>query len=310
MQILCGLFGKSRHAYYEAQWQQKQETLEEAIILELVYELRLTMPLLGTRKLYHMIQEEMHRHCIKLGRDKFFELLSAHGLLLRRRRRKAQTTNSRHWLKKHPNLIRFIEVTRAHELWVSDITYIAVADRFSYLSLITDAYSRKIIGYHLSQALVSYGTLEALKMAIGANWQPGSQLIHHSDRGVQYCSSEYIDILQRHSILISMTEKSDPYENALAERINGILKSEFGLSRTFVSHEEAEREVSASIEIYNTMRPHGSCDYRTPAEAHSGQGVLRRRWKNYYKGRPKSTATEEKELSLECKENSGIVESL
>ncbi len=190
---------------------------------------------------------------------------------------------SRHWLKKYPNLIREMEIKSPEHVWVSDITYIRLTDGFCYLSLITDAYSRKIMGYYLSKDLSHYGCLEALKTAINQRLNPYSKLIHHSDRGVQYCCNEYVGLLRDSKISISMTEESDPYENAIAERLNGILKDEFQLDSEFKSYEAASRAVNNAVNTYNEHRPHASCNYLTPLQAHTQIGELKRRWKNYYK---------------------------
>jgi len=224
-----------------------------------------------------------------MGRDKFSSLLRRNNLLIRQSGRRARMTDSKHWLKKYPNLVKLVEVTKSHEIWVSDITCISTKRGFSYLSLITDAYSRKIVGYYLSRDLRNTGSLEALKIAIRTNWRAGKQLIHHSDRGVQYCSWDYVEMLRSHEILVSMTENGDPYENAIAERVNGVLKAEFGLAAVFEDHDAAELAVARSVAIYNLKRPHSSCDYLTPAEAHEAEpGTLKRRWKSYYKKKPKT----------------------
>lgn len=239
------------------------------------------MPRIGTRKLKSILDSSLEQHGIEMGRDKLFDLLSEYGMLVRKRKkRKAITTDSDHPFRKYPNLIRGIIIIRPNQLWVSDITYIALINSFCYLSLITDAYSRKIVGYCLYPTLEGIGPLTALKMAL-LTIEPamGNKLIHHSDRGLQYCCKSYTDLLQGNSITISMTEKGDPYENAIAERMNGILKSEFFLNRTFKNYDEALDAVRSSILIYNEQRPHGSCDYLTPAAAHQKEGVLPKKWK-------------------------------
>jgi putative transposase len=278
---LCGLFGKTRHAYYDSNWRVEEQSIEDTIVLDLVTKMRKQMPKLGTPKLYYLLKEPLEKHGIKMGRDKLHELLSAFGMLVRRKRKYAYTTNSHHWLKKYSNLIRDLVVRHPEQLWVSDITYISLKDGFNYLSLITDAYSRKIIGYCLSQRLDHYGCLSALNMALAERENNCRRLIHHSDRGIQYCSKAYVDLLQSNEILISMTENGDPYENAIAERINGILKTEFDLDRTFGNSGEANKAVEEAIRTYNNQRPHASCDYLTPEEAHGKNGILRKRWKTY-----------------------------
>ncbi|MCD6566462.1 MAG: IS3 family transposase [Bacteroidales bacterium] len=223
----------------------------------------------------------MAQHQIVVGRDAFFDLLSERNLLVRKRkRRKPITTFSDHWMRKYPNLIEGFYPTAPNQLWVSDITYIIVGDGFAYLSLITDAYSRKIVGFYLSKDLSAEGCIRALEMALNNNPVLG-RLIHHSDRGSQYCCSDYVKILKNNFIKISMTQNGDPRENAIAERVNGILKDEL-LDKLHLNYNEAVRNVSIAISIYNHQRPHGSIDYLTPIEAHFMSGKLKRRWKNYY----------------------------
>jgi len=239
------------------------------------------MPRIGTRKLHYLLTETLQKHNISIGRDKFFDLLEDYGLLVRRRKRKRiNTTDSNHPFRKYPNLIRELQVLRSNHLWVSDITYISLADCFCYLCLVTDAYSRKIVGYCLHPNLKKEGPLHALRNALkGLNGMPQLPLIHHSDRGLQYCCSEYIGILANRGMIVSMTEKGDPYENAIAERVNGILKEEFALDQDFESFELAELMVKKSIDTYNQFRPHASCNYLTPDQAHQQQGLLPSKWR-------------------------------
>lgn len=275
---LCGLFGKTRHAYYNKQWYLKEKDEQNVIVLEMVHLLRREMPKLGTRKLYYMLNPFFREHEVKMGRDALHKLIQENGLLIQRKRRYAQTTFSNHWLRKYPNLIKDLEVTEAEQLWVSDITYISLKDGFNYLSLITDAYSRKIVGYYLHKNLSNYGALEALQQALISRKSSGNNLIHHSDRGVQYCSSQYVDILMSNNIQISMADKGSPYENAIAERVNGILKSEFGLGEIFNTHKEALEKTIISIKTYNERRPHMSCGMLTPSIAHRTKGELIKAW--------------------------------
>lgn len=237
------------------------------------------MPRLGGRKLQHMLTPLLAQHGIDMGRDKLFDLLADNGLLVRRRkRRKVATTDSNHPYRRYPNLVKGLEILSAEQLWVSDITYISLKEDFCYLSLVTDAYSRKIVGYCLYPSLKAEGPLLALDMALQQYSNTG-RLIHHSDRGSQYCCHQYTGLLQENGISISMTEKGDPYENAIAERINGILKSEFRLDDEFTNFEEAKEAVDRAIDIYNNLRPHASCDYMTPDQAHQVKGKIRKRWK-------------------------------
>jgi putative transposase len=281
IKIICGLFGKSRQAWYKQQWAGKSEDLADSIIVKEVVGLREQLPRIGTRKLHYLLAERLAQHQISIGRDRLFDLLLSHGLLVRRRkRRKATTTDSNHPFRRYPSLIRELQVIRPCQLWVSDITYISLAEGFCYLSLITDAYSRKIVGYSLQPDLKKEGPLSALRMALAAlNGQPKEPLIHHSDRGMQYCCSDYTTLLQFNDISISMTEKGDPYENAIAERVNGILKDEFLLDRTFDNYEQVLSKITESIHVYNHLRPHASCDYLTPEQAHQKQGLLKAKWK-------------------------------
>jgi putative transposase len=228
--------------------------------------------------LLHVFMKEHH---IKLGRDGLFELLRGHGLLVRGRKRTAQTTFSRHRHQKYPNLIKQYEPLAPNLLWVSDITYIMLKDGFAYLSLVTDAYSRRIMGFCLSETLGAIGCIDALGMAI-AGCPDCGKLIHHSDRGVQYCSQAYVDLLKSNGIAISMTENGDPLENAIAERVNGILKEEL-LERKYPDFRTAQQGVAKAIVIYNSLRPHASCDMLTPQIAHRQTGKLKKHWKNYYK---------------------------
>jgi putative transposase len=239
------------------------------------------MPRTGTRKLYHLLTELLTMHNIRFGRDKLFDLLEANGLLIRRRKRKRiNTTDSNHSFKKYPNLIRDMQVLRPNQLWVSDITYISLIDRFSYLSLVTDAYSRKIVGYCLYPTLQKEGPVAALDMALSSFCgKPEQSLMHHSDRGKQYCCADYITRLEGKNVAISMTEKGDPYENAIAERVNGILKEEFALDKEYDSFGQAKAAVEQAVKTYNQLRPHASCNYLTPEQAHQKEGLLKTKWK-------------------------------
>ncbi len=278
MSYVCRLFGKTRQGWYKQQRSIDNEFLREAVIIRHVRELRNQMPRIGTRKLHFMLASQLNAHHINIGRDKLFDILGDYGLLVRRRkRRKAITTNSDHPFKKYPNLIKGMIPTRSGQLWVSDITYIRLKEKFGYLSLVTDAYSRKIMGYCLWPTLKKEGPLLALEKAIAARGTP-DRLIHHSDRGLQYCCSSYISNLNKQQIAISMTEKGDPYENAIAERVNGILKTEFGLDRKFDNFQQAWAAVVYAIHTYNSIRPHASINYMTPDQAQFEQGTLQSRW--------------------------------
>lgn len=236
------------------------------------------MARVGGRKLQHMLLPLLEQHGIKIGRDKLFDILADNGLLVRRRkRRKVATTDSRHPYRRYPNLIKDMEILSPRKVWVSDITYLRIGDDFGYLSLITDAYSKKIVGYSLYPSLKAEGPLLALDMAL-SRCRDTSGLIHHSDRGCQYCCTAYREQLGNRNIAISMTERGDPYENAIAERVNGILKHEFGLDDDFINFEQAIQAVDSAIGIYNNVRPHASCDYLTPEQAEDVQGPIKYRW--------------------------------
>lgn len=280
--VLCRLFGKTRHAYYDSLWRKESSLVKEDVILQEVINIRKDLPRLGTRKLYFVIQNKLISHQISFGRDYLFDLLSEHKLLIRQRKRKAITTDSRHWMRKYSNLVKGLEITRPEQVWVSDITYIRLTNQWGYLSLITDAYSRKIMGYCFRQDLAAEGCIEALKMALNNRFYNQS-IIHHSDRGSQYCSHNYVDLLLKNNIAISMTENGDPYENALAERMNGIIKTEFNLYSSLLGFEQTKNKISKSIKSYNELRPHASCDYLTPNQAHLQSDKLNKRWKNYNK---------------------------
>jgi transposase InsO family protein len=243
---------------------------------------RKLMPRIGGRKLMHLIQPGLPKE-LRIGRDTFFDFLRDNGLLVRKRRNRARTTYSSHWLRKYPNLIAEFTPQRAHQLLVSDITYIVTGEGFCYLSLVTDGYSRKVVGWELGKTLEAKHSVKALKMAIRQLPRGTRGVYHHSDRGVQYCSDEYVKLLNKNYFKISMTESGDPRENAVAERVNGILKEEWLNNMTFKTMEEVLLELNKVIKIYNHNRPHSSLDMQTPDQAHTLTVLLKRRWKNYYK---------------------------
>lgn len=253
--------------------------MEAELVVQEVLRIRRVQKRLGSRKLHYMLTPFISAHGMKVGRDRLNELLREYSLLVRRRRRrKPQTTVSCRW-RRYPNLIKDHVPTRANQVWVSDITYVDVGREFGFLSLITDAYSRMIVGFKLSRDLSTKGCLAALRMAFRNNPDRHS-LIHHSDRGTQYTSSAYVKLLGK-TARISMTQNGDPMENGIAERVNGILKQEL-LEKRFESFREAEESINEAISIYNHLRPHLSIDMLTPAEAHARSGELKRRWKNYF----------------------------
>ena len=216
------------------------------------------------------------------GRDAFIEILRKHGLMVHLRRRKHyKTTDSNHHYRKYPNLITDVVPMRPNEIWVSDITYVETEEGVCYLSLITDAYSHKIVGWAVGPTLETIYPLEALRMALATiDDETANRLIHHSDRGCQYCSDAYVAELKKHGISISMTQSGDPLENAVAERANGILKTEWLYKMTLATRDECRTVLGRIIGFYNTQRPHMSIGMQTPDEAHGQSGQQRRCWKN------------------------------
>ena len=275
---LCGLFGYTRQAWYDSKKRQSEHQMKEVFILTEVLELRKEHKRMGGEKLLLLMQPLFDEHDIKCGRDKFYDLLRAHGLMIRRRKPGPKTTNSNHFYRKYPNIVRDIKISSAGKLWVSDITYIRTEQGFVYLSLITDYYSKKIVGWCLWPNLSSKGALNALEMAVECE-STSNGLIHHSDRGIQYCCNDYVNYLNNSNIDISMTENGDPYENAVAERVNGILKDEYELNETFLDFNDAHEAVKRAIYKYNNIRPHRSCDMMTPVEAHLNKGIMKTHWK-------------------------------
>lgn len=268
MKQICDILEISREGYYKGKRRKEKKKLREEMIIQLVQSHRRKMPKIGGKKLYRMIFPDLERMKIKLGRDKFFKLLGKNGLLIHRKKRYAKTTNSSHRFKIYKNLIKELDPDQRNKVWVSDITYIIVEDSFNYLALITDLYSRRIVGYDMSDSLNLEGCIRALKMSLKGKGDI-SGLIHHSDRGLQYCSNLYTGLLTDNKIEISMAEKGNPYENAVAERLNGILKEEFLLGETFKTKQDAIRAVKEAIKSYNELRPHMSIDYMTPNQKYA-----------------------------------------
>jgi len=278
---VCRLLGITRQAYYQHFWNSEFGKVEEQLILQQVQAIRKDHRSMGGRKLYELLQPFLHEHQIKMGRDALFNLLSANKLLIRRRGRRVFTTNSFHWLRKYPNLIRGYHPDAPNKLWVSDITYLKTNTGFLYISFITDAYSHKVVGYHVAPTLDAVETLEALKLALkGVDKRITAGLIHHSDRGIQYCSSEYVNLLQDYNIKISMTENGDPLENAIAERINGIIKQEYLYHQKPGNLDQAKELLKASVELYNNKRPHWSIGLLTPNNVHQLNLKTENLWKN------------------------------
>jgi putative transposase len=243
------------------------------------------MTRVGTKKIYFLIKPTLDSMDIKCGRDKLHGILRNEGMLIKKKKNYMRTTNSYHRYYKYPNLIKDLNINRAEQVWVSDITYIRTIQGWLYLSLITDAYSKRIVGYQLSDNLKAVNCVNALKMAVKNRKYPDRYLIHHSDRGLQYCCPEYTEALAKNNIDISMTTKHDPYENAVAERINGTLKNEFDLGGRLPDQKHAEREVNKTIWVYNNLRPHESCNYLTPVQTHYQESIEVKKWPVRYKAK-------------------------
>lgn len=272
----------TRQAYYQHYWQKEETSFEQELVIKEVLRIRKTHKKMGCRKLLVKLEAFMFDHQIKMGRDALFDLLAANQLLIRRRNRRVSTTYSSHWLRKYPNLIREFVADGINQLWVSDITYWRFKDKFLYISFVTDVFSHKIVGYYLSESLEAESSIHALQMALDQLKQPVEGLIHHSDRGIQYCCKEYVKLLQDNSIAISMTENGDPLENALAERINGIIKGEYLDCYEVNSIQEVNELLIQVVNLYNQERPHMSIGNKTPEEVHQTNQKTDRLWKNYY----------------------------
>ena len=281
LQSLCRLFGYSRQAFYKQQRLQLIEQSRDGLILQQVFHIRKEQPRCGTRKLLVMLQPFFKTQDIHIGRDTFFYLLAKNKLLIRKRKRSTHTTNSKHFFYRYPNLVAHFTPLHAHELWVADITYIPMKERFAYLYLITDAYSRKIVGFHVSDDMRVTSAIVALQKAI--DQKPADAIvIHHSDRGLQYCSNDYVALLKAHHARISMTQNGDPYENAMAERVNGILKTEL-ISDSYPDLKAAMQHIARCITVYNYRRVHSSINWQVPNTVHTQTGPQIKKWKNYYK---------------------------
>jgi transposase InsO family protein len=257
----------SRQAFYQGCRRRRRQEVDEDAIVELVKRERRLQPRMGARKLLVLLEDEMRELEIAVGRDRFFELLRERDLLVPRRSRGARTTDSRHGFRPWPNLIRHVEVSMLHQVWVCDLTYVRTEEGFMYLALIMDLFSRKVVGYDMSDSLEAAGCLRALQQAL-AQLPAASAPIHHSDRGIQYCCGEYTNALEERGCAISMTEVNHCYENANAERLNGILKEEYGLGKTFLRKEHALETTRQAILLYNDRRPHTMLKYQTPSAVH------------------------------------------
>lgn len=278
LSTICTLFGKSREAWYDAYGRKDHKEMEEELILSWVREIRDLLPITGTVKLLHMLQENFANHGIRMGRDALNTLLTKHNLLIEPKKRYVVTTNSHHHYRRWANMIKRVNAYLPEQIWVSDITYLRIKSKFIYLFLITDAYSRKIVGYHLSQTLEASGCVLAIEKAIKERIYPQRPLIHHSDRGIQYCCNAYVSFLRRCHVAISMTQSGSPYDNAIAERVNGVLKAEFGLYCIFENYSQAVDPVCKAIAKYNYIRPHLSCQLSTPQAKHISQNNLMKQY--------------------------------
>lgn len=273
----CNLFGVDRQVYYR---RIKRKVIKESKAIQavlLVMDIRKCMPRLGTKKSYLLLLDELKP--MKIGRDKLFDILRANHLLIQPKRSYHITTNSHHRFRKHHNKILDLEINRPDQVWVSDITYIGKRDKPCYLSIVTDAYSKKIVGYYVANNMNTQSSVIALKMAIQQRKNKEVPLIHHSDRGLQYCANDYQNILSKNGILPSMTQNSDPYENAVAERINGILKQEFIIDKYNLDLKIMKKIVKESVDIYNELRPHYSNYMLTPNQMHLQNQIKMRTYK-------------------------------
>lgn len=271
------MLGVSRQVYYRSIKSVKKRKEISLQVIEMVTSIRTIMPKIGTRKLYHMLSNQLKD--IGVGRDMLFRILKSNHMLIKPQKNYHVTTNSHHRFKKHKNLIVEFTPNEPEQIWVSDITYIGHRKNPMYLALVTDAYSKKIVGYDVSNSLNTEGSLRALKMANKSRIYKENLLIHHSDRGLQYCSNEYQNLLEKNKIKCSMTESYDPYANAIAERINGIIKQEFIGKNRNLHINTMKLLVKNSVQIYNELRPHYSCYMNTPKEMHKQKSIRIRTYK-------------------------------
>jgi len=273
----CTLFGVDRQVYYRKITRRKTRQSSASKVVSLVLEIRQTMPRIGAKKLYFLLNNELKE--LKIGRDKFITILRANHLLIVPKRSYHITTNSHHRFRKHQNQILELQIQRPEQVWVSDITYIGKRENPCYLSLVTDAYSKKIVGFNVADNMNTESSMVALKNAVKNRKYTSLSLIHHSDRGLQYCANDYQKILNKSNIKCSMTQNSDPYENAVAERINGILKQEFAIDKFNAALPVMKFLVKNAIEIYNEKRPHYSNFMLTPNQMHQQNKIIMRTYK-------------------------------
>lgn len=273
------MFGITKQAYYKRIKAFKEKAMKQEVVLQEVANIRQTMPQTGTRKLCEHLRPILPQLDIKMGRDALFTLLRNHGLLIRKTKRFFITTDSKHFYYTSPNRIKEIEITHAEQVLVCDITYIKTDECHAYLAIVTDAYSKKIMGWALADNMKVTMVKEALTMAHSNCTYKHDSIIHHSDRGIQYCCPDYTEFATNRGFLMSTTQKYDPYENAIAERINGILKYEFGMRKTLPSVDVARKMMKQAVKIYNNERLHWSLDFQTPEHAHKHYNHLK--YKSY-----------------------------
>jgi hypothetical protein len=271
------LFGYSKQAYYQYLKRELKKGVKAQIILAFIAIIRQHQPKAGLCKVWRMYERDLPEN-LQVGREQFLDIGRENGLIIREKAFSPRTTNSNHRFRKYKNTIKDLEIIRPEQVWASDITYLPIADRFGYLSLITDLYSKKIVGWSVQDNLSRKGPIAALNMAFDSRKYPSSELIHHSDRGVQYCCEDYIKLLTKPAITISMTENGDPYENAIAERVNGILKQEFNLANGFPDMTQAEEAIRQAINIYNLERIHMSNGFITPEAMHGQDKIKLKKW--------------------------------
>lgn len=273
----CTLFGVDRQVYYRSIKRRIIKQDKATLVVKMVLEIRTQMPRIGSKKLYYLLNQDLKT--LKIGRDKFIDILRANHLLIAPKRSYHITTNSHHRFRKYKNQLLDLQINRPEQVWVSDITYIGKREKPCYLSLITDAYSKKIVGYNVSDNLNTESSLVALKLAVKQRANKEMPLIHHSDRGLQYCANNYQNELSKHKINPSMTQNSDPYENAVAERINGILKQEFNIDKYNKDLPIMKQIIKETVEIYNEKRPHLSNHMLTPNQMHQQNKIIMKTYK-------------------------------
>jgi transposase InsO family protein len=285
---MCAIFDYSKQAYYAQLKENSKAQIEEDVIVKLVKAERTQCAKISGRSLHKCLKKDLAKYSISIGRDKFFEILGNNSLLMKPSRNGTRTTDSYHHFHKFANHVKYDYLcTRANEIWVSDITYVWLEQQryFCYLSIITDMYSRKIVGYCVHEDLSVKGCLEALEMALKQRNNNNQKLIHHSDRGIQYCCNAYVKLLQKKDVIISMTQSGDPKENAIAERINRTIKCDFSENGQihYPDVTSAKMDIKRIVNYYNNRKPHSSVEMLTPNEAHLQTGKLKRMWKTYYK---------------------------